>query len=104
MKVKQAVEAMVPRLLHTTRLSLIDNSVNWWMGSFNESRALFIRAVCRCTRFVAVKSETLVCMAVNFSGSRGQMTHDVNFLLPLVESAQCVQLVTFNTRSRRAIR
>ena len=29
--------------------------------------------------------ETLVCMAVMFSGSRGAGTHDVNFILPLVE-------------------
>jgi hypothetical protein len=29
---------------------------------------------------VLVGVETLVCMAVSFSGSRGQMTHDVNFL------------------------
>ncbi|HEX3467448.1 MAG TPA: transposase [Candidatus Elarobacter sp.] len=29
--------------------------------------------------------ETLVCMAVMFSGSDGKGTHDVNFILPLVE-------------------
>jgi hypothetical protein len=33
-------------------------------------------------------------MAVNFSGSRGQMTHDVNFLLPLVDKVRNV----FNLR------
>jgi hypothetical protein len=31
--------------------------------------------------------ETLVCMAARFSGSRGSGTHDVNFVLPLVEEA-----------------
>ena len=31
--------------------------------------------------------ETLICIAVMFSGSRGPMTHDVNFVLPLVKRA-----------------
>ena len=31
--------------------------------------------------------ETLICIAVMFSGSRGPMTHDVDFVLPLVKRA-----------------
>lgn len=38
--------------------------------------------------------ETLVCMAVMFSGSRGGDSHDVKFILPLVEKCQGV----FNLR------
>jgi hypothetical protein len=34
--------------------------------------------------------ETLICMGVKFSGSRGVGSHDVNFLLPLVEMAEGV--------------
>ena len=32
--------------------------------------------------------ETLVCMAVMFSGSRGAGTHDINFILPLIEKVR----------------
>jgi len=32
--------------------------------------------------------ERLVCMAVIFSGSRGAGTHDINYLLPLVEKVR----------------
>jgi hypothetical protein len=32
--------------------------------------------------------ETMVCMAVIFSGSAGEGTHDVNFLLPLLEKVR----------------
>lgn len=36
---------------------------------------------------VLVGVETLICMAVMFSGSRGAGTHDVNFILALVKKA-----------------
>jgi hypothetical protein len=49
---------------------------------------------------VLVGVETLVCMAVSFSGSRGQMTHDVNFLLPLVDKVRNV----FNLRYLLSVR
>jgi hypothetical protein len=39
----------------------------------------------KCHALVGV--ETLVVMAVEFSGSRGSNTHDVNFLKPLVDAA-----------------
>ena len=35
-----------------------------------------------------VGAETLVCMGVEFSGTTGQGTHDINYLLPLVRSVQ----------------
>jgi len=37
---------------------------------------------------VIVGAESLVCMGAVFSGSRGAGTHDINFLLPLVEATQ----------------
>ena len=37
---------------------------------------------------VLVGIETLACMAVMFSGSRGKGTHDINFIVPLLEKAQ----------------
>jgi hypothetical protein len=74
----------VSGMVDSSKMSQMRSAHSRWVEYGDDER----EAAVWMKMHVLVGVETLACMAVIFSGSQGKGTHDINFILPLLEKAQ----------------